>query len=256
VTVAVEFPRSRSDLPLRLGTCAVESTGVIACATGAGLSVVRRHGLPVFQSAPHPPEACVLEWHRRLDVYAPAAPRAQVLRHARRQAAPSLKRRCLVSSSCAPPSSKLWACNGRPARWRTASLSVGSHCTVAAGSDTAKAIEHVFKRWPALQRYASSGSLPIGKNPVKNVVRAIAIGKKNWLFACAKPASYRAAAIQSLFATAELNGINPAYWLAGTLNKLLTCPNSQVDSLLAFATLHSPKLRWKVERLAAYRSNV
>ena len=38
--------------------------------------------------------------------------------------------------------------------------------SVAAGSGTAKAIEHALKRWPALQRYASSGSLPIDNNPV------------------------------------------------------------------------------------------
>jgi transposase len=123
---------------------------------------------------------------------------------------------------------------------------------MAAGSDTAKAIEHAFKRWPALQRYANSGGLPIGKNPVENLVRAIAMGKKNWRFACVEPASYRVAAIQSLFATAELNELNPAYLLAATLNKLFTCPNSQVDSLLPFA----PELRWKVGRLAPYRSNV
>jgi transposase len=60
---------------------------------------------------------------------------------------------------------------------------LSSQKTVAAGSGTAKAIEHALKRWPALQRYASSGSLPIDNNPVENVIRPIAIGKKNWLFA-------------------------------------------------------------------------
>lgn len=38
--------------------------------------------------------------------------------------------------------------------------------TVAAGSITAKAVDHAIKRWPALQRYASSGRLPIDNNPV------------------------------------------------------------------------------------------
>ncbi|MFC3377749.1 transposase [Rugamonas sp. CCM 8940] len=32
---------------------------------------------------------------------------------------------------------------------------------VAAGSGTAKAIDHALKRWAALERYANSGSLPI-----------------------------------------------------------------------------------------------
>ena len=38
--------------------------------------------------------------------------------------------------------------------------------TVAAGSGTAKAIDHALKRWPALERYANSGILPIDNNPV------------------------------------------------------------------------------------------
>ena len=107
--------------------------------------------------------------------------------------------------------------------------------SVAAGSGTAKAIEHALKRWPALQRYASSGSLPIDNNPVENAIRPIAIGKKNWLFTGSERAGRRAAAIQSLFATAKLNGLEPARWLADTLEKLPTCPNSKIDSLLPFA---------------------
>jgi len=106
---------------------------------------------------------------------------------------------------------------------------------VAAGSGTAKAIEHALKRWPALQRYASSGDLPIDNNPVENAIRPIAIGKKNWLFAGSERAGRRAAAIQSLFATAKLNGLDPARWLADTLAALPTCPNSRIDSLLPFA---------------------
>lgn len=110
-----------------------------------------------------------------------------------------------------------------------------SQRTVAAGSGTAKANDHALKRWSALERYASSGSLPIDNNPVENAIRPIAIGKKNWLFAGSERAGRRAAAIQSLFATAKLNGINPARWLAHTLEQLPTCPNSRIDSLPPFA---------------------
>jgi transposase len=106
--------------------------------------------------------------------------------------------------------------------------------TVAVGSGTAKAIEHALKRWTALQRYAVSGTLPIDNNPVENVIRPIAIGKKNWLFAGSARAGRRAAAIQSLLATAKLNGLDPARWLADTLDQLPTCPNSEIDLLLPF----------------------
>lgn len=84
--------------------------------------------------------------------------------------------------------------------------------TVATGSGTGKAIEHVLKRWIALVRYADSGILPIDNNPVENAIRPIAIGKKNGLFAGSERAGRRAAAIQSLFATAKLNGLDPARW--------------------------------------------
>jgi transposase len=114
---------------------------------------------------------------------------------------------------------------------------ITTRCTVADGSGTAKAIDHALKRWPALIRYADSGTLPIDNNPVENAIRPIAIGKKNWLFAGSERAGRRAAAIQSLLATAKLNGLEPMRWLTEILEKLPTCPNSQIDSLLPFAKL-------------------
>lgn len=105
---------------------------------------------------------------------------------------------------------------------------------VAPGSGTGKAIEHALKRWPALVRYADSGTLPIDNNAVENAIRPIAIGKKNWLFAGSKRAGERAAAIQTLLGTAKLNGLDPLCWLASVLERLPTCPNSQIESLLPF----------------------
>lgn len=107
---------------------------------------------------------------------------------------------------------------------------------VANGGGTAKAIDYSLKRWEALSRYASDGSLPIDNNPVENAIRPIAIGKKNWLFTGSERAGKRAAAIQSLLYTAKLNGLDPAAWLRETLEKLPTCPNSRIDSLLPLRT--------------------
>ena len=106
---------------------------------------------------------------------------------------------------------------------------------VATGGGTGKAIEHTLKRWQALVRYARSGIFPTDNNPIENAIRPIAIGKKNWLFAGSERAGHRAAAIQSLFATAKLNGLDPACWLGQKLERLPTCPNSRIDSLLPFA---------------------
>jgi transposase len=103
---------------------------------------------------------------------------------------------------------------------------------VANGGGLAKAIDYTLRRWPALIHYAETGDLPIDNNPIENAIRPIAIGKKNWLFAGSERAGKRAAAIQSLLATAKLNGIEPSQWLKATLEKLPIWPNSRIDELL------------------------
>jgi transposase len=113
---------------------------------------------------------------------------------------------------------------------------INTRLSVAEGSGTAKAIDYSLNRWPALCRYADSGHLPIDNNPVENDIRPIAIGKRNWLFTGSERAGKRAAAIQSLLYTAKLNGLDPAAWLRDTLEKLPTCTNSQIDSLLPLRT--------------------
>jgi transposase len=113
--------------------------------------------------------------------------------------------------------------------------------TVANGGGTAKAIDYSLKRWTALSRYVTQGHFPIDNNPVENTIRPIALGKKNWLFVGSERAGRRAAAIQTLLGTAKLNGIDPAAWLRDTLEKLPTCLNSQIDSLLPLRATPLPQ---------------
>jgi transposase len=109
--------------------------------------------------------------------------------------------------------------------------------TIAPNSGMAKALAHALKRWPSLVVYAQSGDIPMDNNPVENCIRPIALGKKNWLFAGSERAGCRAAAIQSLLATAKLNGLEPLTWLTTTLEKLPTWPNSRLDELLPLRSL-------------------
>jgi transposase len=108
--------------------------------------------------------------------------------------------------------------------------------TSAEGGALSRAIDYSLKRWPAILRYAESGHLPIDNNPIENAIRPIAVGKKNWLFAGSERAGKRAAAIQTLLATAKANGIEPFAWLKDTLEKLPACPNSRLDALLPLRT--------------------
>jgi transposase len=102
----------------------------------------------------------------------------------------------------------------------------------AQGSALAKALDYALKRWTAVARYTEDGAFPLDNNAVENAIRPIALGRKNWLFAGSERAGKRAAAIQSLFATAKANGIDPYVWLQDTLEKLATWPNSRIEELL------------------------
>jgi transposase len=108
---------------------------------------------------------------------------------------------------------------------------ITTRLTAADGSGLARAIDYNLKRWPAILRYTNSAHLPIDNNCVENAIRPIARGRRNRLFAGSERAGQRAAAIQSLLATAKLNGLEPYAWLKNTLEKLPAWPNNRIDEL-------------------------
>lgn len=109
---------------------------------------------------------------------------------------------------------------------------IAQRMKTADGSGLARAIDYSLKRWHALIRYVDSGSLPIDNNLVENAIRPITLGRRNWLFTGSERAGRRAAAIQSLLATAKLNDLEPLAWLKDTLEKLPSWPYSRIDELL------------------------
>jgi transposase len=86
-----------------------------------------------------------------------------------------------------------------------------------------------------VERLAAYGGVVGRIHTIENAIRPIALGKKNWLFAGSERAGKRAAAIQSLLATAKRNGVEPQAWLKDVIDKLPTWPNSRIDELLPFA---------------------
>ena len=102
------------------------------------------------------------------------------------------------------------------------------------GSATAKAIDYSLTRWAALTRYLDDGALPPDNNRVENLIRPIALGRSNWLFAGSLRAGKRAAAIMSLVHSAKLNGHEPHAYLKDVLERLPTQPASRIDELLPY----------------------
>jgi hypothetical protein len=102
------------------------------------------------------------------------------------------------------------------------------------GSATAKAIDYSLGRWAALTRYLTDGTLPADNNRVENLIRPIALGRSNWLFAGSLRAGQRAAAVMSLVHTAKLNGHDPFAYLKDVLERLPTQPADRIGELLPY----------------------
>ena len=88
----------------------------------------------------------------------------------------------------------------------------------ANGSGLARAIDYIRSSGgrPSCAMFREAIP-PIDNNPVENAIRPITLGRRNWLFTGSERAGCRAAAIQSLLATAKLNGLEPYAWLQDVL---------------------------------------
>jgi transposase len=99
-------------------------------------------------------------------------------------------------------------------------------------SDTAIAVRYALGRWPALMRYCDDGHLEIDNNAAERALRAVALGKKNYLFAGSDRGGESAAAIYSLVGTAKLNGIDPESYLRNVLSRIAEHPINRIEELL------------------------
>ncbi|MDB5772801.1 MAG: transposase family protein [Burkholderia sp.] len=118
--------------------------------------------------------------------------------------------------------------------WLLRSLAPLSAKSVAAG-----AINYALNRWEALLTYAGDGMVEIDNNAAERALRAVALGRKNYLFAGSDSGGERAAAIYSLTESAKLNGLNPEAYLRHVLTHIADHPVNQVDDFLPWNVLPS-----------------
>jgi transposase len=91
-------------------------------------------------------------------------------------------------------------------------------------SETAGAIRYALSRWRALTRYTEDGLLEIDNSAAERALRAVALGRKNFLFVGSDCGGQRAAAMYSLIGSAKLNGLDPELYLRTVLAKIADYP--------------------------------
>lgn len=106
---------------------------------------------------------------------------------------------------------------------------------VSAKSPMALAIGYAVSNWSALVRFVGDGRIEAENNAAERALRAVAIGRKNFLHLGSDAGGDSAAAIYTLIGTAKLGGINPQHYLRYVLERIADHPINRIDELLPWA---------------------
>jgi len=94
-------------------------------------------------------------------------------------------------------------------------------------SSFGKAITYARKHWGALTRFLVDPRLPPDNNLSERCLRAIAVGRNNWMFAGSDEGAQRAAILFSMVQTCKLNDVDPLAWLTHVLPQLAVHPDNR-----------------------------
>jgi len=84
-----------------------------------------------------------------------------------------------------------------------------------------QALGYLRNQWEPLQTYLSDGRIPIDNNEVEQLMKQVAIGRKNWLFIGSVAAGERAADFLTLVSSAVRNDLDVWAYLKDVLDRLL-----------------------------------
>ncbi len=103
---------------------------------------------------------------------------------------------------------------------------------ISGKSPLAAAIRYALTRMERLRPYLDHGILELDNNAAERGMRAVALGRKNYLFVGSEAGGKAAAIAYTLIETAKLNAVDPHAWLADTLARIPDYKITKVDDLL------------------------
>jgi len=84
-----------------------------------------------------------------------------------------------------------------------------------------KAITYIRNQFEHLMVYLDDGLMPIDNNETEQLMKQVALGRKNWLFIGSVAAGYRAADLMTLVSSAVRNDLDVFAYLKDVLDRLL-----------------------------------
>jgi transposase len=99
-------------------------------------------------------------------------------------------------------------------------------------SKIGKAVGYALNQWPDLCRFVDDGRLPIDNNAVEREMKAIATGRKNWMFFGSPRGGRAAAIIYSIIASARRHGLDVWQYLGDILRRLADLNPGELPHLL------------------------
>lgn len=106
---------------------------------------------------------------------------------------------------------------------------------LSAKSPMATAIGYTLSNWRALERFVDDGRIEAHNNAAERALRAVALGRKNYLHLGSDTGGASAAVFYTLIGTAKLASIEPQAYLRHVLERIADHPINRIDELLPWA---------------------
>ena len=107
-----------------------------------------------------------------------------------------------------------------------------------------EARSYLLNQWGALTAHLSDGRIPIDNNECEQLMKQVALGRKNWLFCGSVSAGYRSADLMTICSSAIRNNLDVFAYVKDSLDQLLA-GSTDYESLRpdVWAKLHPESVR-------------
>ena len=99
-------------------------------------------------------------------------------------------------------------------------------------SPMGEAVGYALNNWTALCRYTEDGDLPIDNNAVERMLKLIALGRKNWMFAGSERGGRTAAVLFTLISSAKRHNLDTWAYLRDVIVRLADLKPRELEQLL------------------------